>query len=153
MRLIRIFLFSLLFYSGLVQSCSPSDSSKIVSELENSFEISHNFKRIIFIPYRGCSNCVAKAFDYLRNNSLDKDLVVFINYASEKEVKIRLNVFNIHVPNSLFIDEASKLAHYGLSSYYPTIIEFEENRSQMTVANPSNLEVWDRFSSVESNRE
>lgn len=135
----------LFFYSCLIHSCSESDTNKIISELESFHEIENRFDRVIFIPYRGCSNCVAKAFNYLKINSLNNDLIVFINYSSEKEVRIRLNVFNIYVPNSVFIEESSKLINYGISSYYPTILELKEEKGQLIVASPSNLKVWDEL--------
>ncbi|MEC7752482.1 MAG: hypothetical protein VYB44_00510 [Bacteroidota bacterium] len=88
---------------------------------------------------------MAKAFDYLKENPIEKDLIVFINYSSEKEIKIRLNTYQVKVSNLIFINEASKIIEYGVSSYYPTILDFRNDNNEIVIANPSNLEVWKRY--------
>ncbi|GEM_PF-6344909 len=129
----------------LVQSCVINDSDGIITELEKIVPVKSKFEKVVFIPYRGCSNCVAKAFDYLKENPIEKDLIVFINYSSEKEIKIRLNIYQVKVSNLIFINEASKIIEHGVSSYYPTILDFRNDNNEIVIADPSNLEVWKRY--------
>ena len=139
------FLFLLpLCFCFLISSCGESKFEGLKEELIHHNLLANKPEKVVFIPYQGCSTCVSKALSYLKTDGASENLqFVFINYRSEKEIKIRLQAFGIKSDGCLFVKNAQNLYTSGIPLFYPSIVTVNQTELNVIVADPNNLDVWD----------
>tara|TARA_A100000171_G_C2133289_1_gene148167 strand:- start:158 stop:592 length:435 start_codon:yes stop_codon:yes gene_type:complete len=129
-------------------ACSNNNHSDLILELDKNSIVSEPPTNIIFIPVRGCSVCVGKAFNFLKEH-LDSDMFTYIlfNHESQKEIKIRLHLTDMDLEKIHFLDNDITTSFYktGISNFYPTIVKIHNDEVTVQVADPYHLDYWDEL--------
>lgn len=98
---------------------------------------------LIIIPYQGCSNCVVKALDFLREHSEDERFAfAFLNYRSRKEIAIRMRSEKNLLDNVFYIERPEVFYSLGISHFYPTILNLKDNGLAIEIADINNINIW-----------
>ena len=127
----------LIFICLLITSCR--ENRNLVLAIEKIDVSLLEKEEILIIPYHGCSNCITKAFKYLKRepNELNR-AVVFTNYSSTKEIKLRLQSLDLNLTGALYTNKHQELMKDGISHFYPSLLRKSAGQDWVIdIVNPS----------------
>lgn len=101
-------------------------------------------KYILVVPQNGCSTCVKKSYDFIIQNFTNSNIkYTFTHYASKKAVKVRLRVLGKEDVSKIDFIELSLAKDYGISTFYPTLLELGSNgEAKIKLMNSEDMSDW-----------
>lgn len=99
--------------------------SKNISAFLNSFNVSPNNKVILIIPLDGCSDCVQKPLNFVKENIHNKKFIYVLSCINKKEILFNLNTDTI--PENVILDIKQNATTQKLVGRSPKVYIFGEN--------------------------
>jgi len=117
----------------------PNTKEDKENDLLSSFNINSDTKAVLIVPLDGCSGCVKKSLEFIKENQ-EKPFVQFILSASNrKDIAIHLKSSSIVSTSGIVKDPTNKATSVGLTKGYPTICYLNSNPIVIKQLSASNL--------------